>query len=199
MLRGFRPADVEAVYEICLRVGAEGADATGRHRVRELLGHVWAGPFLALEPEHAMVLEDAEGVAGYCVATAETRAFEAACERDWWPALRERYAEPPGDAAGWSPDQRLAHLLHHPPRSPDDVVSRYPAQLHIDLLPRVQGRGLGRALLSRVCGLVAGAGATGVHLGVGPGNHRAQRFYQRLGFHELDRARAVVWMGRPLP
>ncbi len=198
VLRAFRPEDVAAVYEICRRTGAEGSDATGRYSDPDLLGHLWAGPFLALEPEHAVVLEADSGVVGYCLATASTRGFEDLCEREWWPALRERYADPAGDPAGWSPDQRLAHLVHHPPRSPDEVVAGHPAQLHVDLLPRAQGRGLGRRIVTRVCELVAGAGAAGVHLGVGPGNTAAQGFYRRLGFTELGRTPQVVWMGHPL-
>lgn len=199
VVRAFRPEDVAAVYEICRRTGSDGGDATGRYDDPDLLSHVWAGPFLALEPEHAVVLEDDGGVAGYCLATASTRRFEDACERHWWPALRERYADPSGPPDGWTPDQRLAHLVHHPPRSPDTIVAAHPAQLHVDLLPRTQGRGLGAGLMDRALDLVAAAGSTGVHLGVGPANTRAHRFYRKLGFTELETAPHVVWMGRTLP
>jgi ribosomal protein S18 acetylase RimI-like enzyme len=50
-----------------------------------------------------------------------------------------------------------------------------------------------------VFGLLATAGATGVHLGTGPANARALGFYERLGFTELLRNPHVVFLGRPLP
>jgi ribosomal protein S18 acetylase RimI-like enzyme len=113
--------------------------------------------------------------------------------------LRERYADPGGEPAAWSPDQRLAHLVHLPPVAPDDVVAQHPAHLHVDLLPRLQGHGLGRRVMTAMLTLLAADGATGVHLGVGPGNRRAIGFYDRLGFAELQRKPHVVFMGRPLP
>ncbi len=201
-LRGARAEDAAALYGVCLRTGADGADATGRHRDPDLLGHLWVGPFLALEPEHALVLEDGAGILGYALGTRDTRRFEAACEQRWWPALRSRYDDPGGStdpATRRTPDQRLAHLVHHPPRSPDEVVADHPAQLHVDLLPRGQGVGHGRRLVIALLGLLAAAGAPGVHLGVGPANVRARAFYPRLGFRELAESPGVVWMGRPLP
>jgi ribosomal protein S18 acetylase RimI-like enzyme len=200
VVRPFRAEDVAAVYDACLRTGLEGGDATGCYADPDLLGHVWAGPFLAIEPEHCLVVEDDDGVAGYSVATSDTRRFEAACEERWWPALRPRHDDPPdGDRGTWSRDEVLAHLVHHPPVAPDAVVAEHPAHLHVDLLPRLQGRGIGRQLMTAMFALLAADGATGVHLGVGPGNTRALGFYDRLGFTELLRAPHVVFLGRPLP
>ena len=106
VLRPFRAEDVAAVYDVCLRTGLEGEDATGHYADPDLLGHLWAGPFLAIEPEHCLVVEDDDGVAGYCLATVDTRRFEAACEEQWWPALRTRHDDPPdGDRGTWSPDE----------------------------------------------------------------------------------------------
>jgi ribosomal protein S18 acetylase RimI-like enzyme len=200
VLRLFRAEDVAAVYDVCRRTGLGGEDATGHYADPDLLGHLWAGPFLALEPEHCLVVEDGDGVAGYCLATSDTRRFESACEEEWWPALRPRHADPPdGDRSTWSGDEALAHLVHHPPVAPDTVVAEHPAHLHVDLLPRLQGRGLGRELMTAMFALLATDGATGVHLGVGPGNTRALGFYERLGFTELLRNPHVVFLGRPLP
>jgi ribosomal protein S18 acetylase RimI-like enzyme len=83
--------------------------------------------------------------------------------------------------------------------APDDVVAEHPAHLHVDLLPRLQGRGLGRVVMTAMFAVLATDGATGVHLGVGPGNTRALGFYERLGFTELLRAPHVVFLGRALP
>jgi hypothetical protein len=78
-------------------------------------------------------------------------------------------------------DHELVRLLHAPPSADPAVVDRYPAHLHIDLLPRTQGRGLGRALIGRLTDALRERGVPGLHLGVDPANTGARAFYARLG------------------
>ena len=145
-----RPAvadDRDALYDICLRTGDAGADATALYRDPELIGAIWAGPYLALEPDLAFVAVGDEGVTGYVLGAADTAAFEAACEQRWWPALRVRWPEPPA-ADATSADGRLIGRIHHPPATPATVLVEFPAHLHINLLPSGQGRGAGGRLVA---------------------------------------------------
>jgi ribosomal protein S18 acetylase RimI-like enzyme len=183
-IRAYRPDDLDALYRICLATGDAGADASHLYRDPRLIGHVYAGGYAALCPETAFVVEDQEGVAGYVIGPADTRAFEARLEELWWPALRAQYADGDGNA---SPDARMRHLIHHPSRMPTRIVGTYPAHLHINLLPRLQGQGIGRALLDRWREAIAALGATGAHLAVGTRNERAVRFYRVYGFREVER------------
>jgi ribosomal protein S18 acetylase RimI-like enzyme len=57
--------------------------------------------------------------------------------------------------------------------------------MHIDLLPRLQGRGLGRRLISTLTGALRDQGSRGLHLHVNLGNQRAAEFYRHVGFTEL--------------
>ena len=66
------------------------------------------------------------------------------------------------------------------------MVEPFPAHLHIDMVPRVQGQGFGKRLIDRWLGIVHGMGARGVHLGVGEANRRAVRFYNAYGFQRLE-------------
>jgi ribosomal protein S18 acetylase RimI-like enzyme len=186
VIRAAAAEDRAAMYAICRLTGNAGEDATALYHDPDLLGEVWVGPYLALEPDLAFVGVDEDGVAGYVVGAADTAKFEAACEQRWWPQLRRRYPEPP-DSDTLSPDQELHRWIHHPPRTPDAVVAEYPAHLHIDLLPRVQGRGLGRRLMDTLVERLRRLGVPGVHLGVHPANHRAIGFYRHLGFEPLGR------------
>jgi ribosomal protein S18 acetylase RimI-like enzyme len=183
-LRAYQPADHDAVYDICVRTGAAGEDATAMLRDPALLGHVYAGPYLRLSPDLAFVIEDGDGVAGYILGAADTAEFEDRLERDWWPELRRRYPtyQTDGDA---TLDDLLIALMHSPARAPADLVAAYPSHLHIDLLPRLQGQGWGRRLIDTLVERLRAAGSHGLHLGVAAANTNAQAFYRVVGFTEL--------------
>jgi GNAT superfamily N-acetyltransferase len=179
---------------VCLQTGDSGKDATELYRNPDLLGHVYVGPYLVVQPAHPFVDADAQGIAGYTFAAIDTRAFEAWEESEWWPSLREQYPL----TRGSSPDDEVTRLLHAPESAPDEVVAEYAAHLHIDLLPRIQGQGVGRALIDRVLGSLRDRGASGVHLGVADDNENATQFYRHLGFDELTVLPGVRFMGRRL-
>jgi ribosomal protein S18 acetylase RimI-like enzyme len=184
-LRSYRPADHDAVYDICVRTGAAGEDATPLLRDPALLGHIYAGPYLELVPDLAFVVEDDGGLAGYILGAADTAELEDRLERDWWPDLRRRYPtfRTHGDAAL---DDLLIALMHSPARAPAELVAAYPSHLHIDLLPRMQGRGWGRRLIDTLVERLRATGSHGLHLGVATANTNAQAFYRAVGFMELD-------------
>jgi ribosomal protein S18 acetylase RimI-like enzyme len=197
-IRPYASEDLPALYDICLATGAAGSDAGHLYHDRKVLGHVYAAPYAVLEPESAYVVEDAEGVGGYIVGTHDTRAFETQLESEWWPELRTRYSDPSSATEPWTPDQRMAHLIHNPPRTPRRIAEPYPAHLHINLLPRFQGDGIGRLLIRTWLARMAAEGAAAAHLGVGPANARAVRFYQAFGFREIERLPPpynVIWFG----
>jgi GNAT superfamily N-acetyltransferase len=193
-LRLYEPRDRAALYDVCLRTGDSGGDATGHYAVPTLLGEVYVGPYVAFEPELALVLDDGTGAGGYTLGALDTRAFEDRCEREWWPRLRERH--PIDSQAPGSADAHVVSLLHRPLRAPDVVVSGHPSHLHIDLLPRWQGTGWGRSLIEALLERLADAGSPGVHLGVGTSNPRAMGFYRHLGFTELHLAGDTLFLGR---
>jgi ribosomal protein S18 acetylase RimI-like enzyme len=183
-IRPATAADRPALYEICRLTGDTGEDASGLYADPYLLGEVWVGPYLVLEPDLAFVGDDGGNAVGYVLGAADTAAFEAACEERWWPALRGRYPDPP-PSGELTPDEELHRWIHHPPPTPAAVLAEYPAHLHIDLLPRAQGRGLGRRLVDTLLGTLRDRGVRGVHLGVDAANRRAQGFYDHLGFEVI--------------
>jgi ribosomal protein S18 acetylase RimI-like enzyme len=187
-IRNYRTDDLAALYRVCLETGAAGQDATHLYRDPKIIGHIYAGPYGVLAEESALVVEDESGVAGYIIGPVDTYAFEKKLEAEWWPKLRSLYADPSGKPLdSWSADERLQYLIHHPPRTPRRISEPYPSHLHIDLLPRVQGRGIGRTLLDSWFSKVRALGSRGAHLGVGPANFRAVTFYRRYGLVEIER------------
>ncbi|WP_435737189.1 GNAT family N-acetyltransferase [Cellulosimicrobium sp. PMB13] len=186
-------AEVDRLYDICLRTGASGTDASDLYVDPRLLGEVYLGAYLALEPGLAFVLDDGGDAVGYVVGARDTVAFDAACERDWWPPLRERY--PVGSFPDGSPDEGLVRQIHAPHRPEPDVVGEFPAHLHVDLLPAAQGGGNGRRLLETLFDALRADGVPGVHLGVAHANIGAVGFYRHLGFTELTRDGGGMTLG----
>lgn len=179
-------ADREAMYDVCLRTSDAGVDGSHLYQDPELPGHMWTGAYLALEPDLAFVLEDGDGVAGYVIGAMDTSDFERRCETDWWPALRARYRDPAEvPRAQRSRDEQLHRAIHRPVLTPPEFIVGYPSHLHIDILPRGQGRGIGLEMMNVLMNALRAQGSPGVHLGVSPANVRAVRFYQRLEFTTL--------------
>lgn len=197
VIRPFHPSDLGAIYRICLLTGEAGGDASSMFRNPDLLGHVYAGPYPVADPEMSFVLADEEGVAGYIVATADTAGFERWREQAWWPILREQYplVENPQDG---TEDHVLIGRIHETWPTDAPVLADFPAHLHIDLLPRAQGQGLGRALIETLAAALRARGVPGVHLGVSADNPGAIAFYHRVGFTVVE---DVPWghiLGLPL-
>lgn len=199
-IRPVRLEDVDALYAISLATSFAGGDASHLYDDPKLTGHIYSAPYAVLEPHLGLVLEDAEGVAGFAVGTTDTRAWEDRLEREWWPYLRSRYSDPSlAVQDSWSADERRAFMIHHPSRTPDEVVCRYPAHLHMNLLPRVQGKGLGPEMFDRWRSIAVKHGSNGVHVGVNQANRRAVGFWEKIGFTQLYIKDAltgrIIWMG----
>lgn len=199
-VRPYRRSDDAGLVAVCLATADDGDDGSTLYRNPDLPGAVYAVPYVRFEPDLCLVLDDGtpEGrVSGYVLGTSDTVAYEQWLDRAWWPGLRRRFPvqrQPQGSA-----DARLAGMAEEPELTPAAVTDRYPAHLHIDLMPHVQGQGWGRRLVDGFMQAAAGAGATGVHLGVSEENTRAIGFYSRLGFHLVQPVPGALLLGRPLP
>ena len=167
------------------------------HGDPNLPGHVWAGAYVTLEPEHAVVLVDDDDVPiGYVIGALDSRSFEARCEREWWPSLRKQYPLRSGET---DRDRLEIGFIHAPPLAAGEVVVDFPSHLHIDLLPEAQGQGAGRRLIETLTASLAADGSPGVHLGVAVRNENARAFYERVGFTEFARTDDTVTFVMPLP
>jgi len=197
MIRAYRPADLDAVYDICVRTADAGGDARGQYSSDRLMGDIFAAPYVTLEPEHAHILDDGTGAAvGYVLGTADTVRHVLRYRDEWLPATVGRYPRPTEPPV--TPEDSMLALLEHPERMIVPELADYPAHLHIDLLPQWQGKGWGRGLISAFLAGLRAAGVSGVHLGMAAENVSAGAFYARLGFTEIPvpGATGVTYFGR---
>ena len=184
MIRPYQPGDRDAVYDVAVRTGAAGQDARGRFSTDDLIGDIYACPYLYLEPEHAYVLDNGARGVGYVIGTADTTGFVAAYRDRWLPLMRQRY-QPPPDPPATDEERKLADL-YNPEIMLMDELTPHPAHLHINLLPEYQGSGFGRKMVDTFLASVAAAGVNSCYLAVRPSNTAALGFYDRLGWRRLE-------------
>ncbi|MDT0446742.1 GNAT family N-acetyltransferase [Streptomyces johnsoniae] len=185
-IRPYRPDDLDALRDICVKTGLYGKDATPHYRDPQVLPAVFAEPYAELEPELAFVADNGERAIGYVVGAADSTAFFAAFRSRWLPRVADRFPEPAGAPEG--PEEVVRYLLHHAETMLDpEIAAEYPAHLHIDLLPEGQRQGLGRRLITTLFDALRDRGVPGVHLGMSPANTGARLFYERIGLTLLPR------------
>jgi ribosomal protein S18 acetylase RimI-like enzyme len=187
-IRLAQPDDLAAAYHVCLKTGDHGRDGEPFYRDDpDALGRIFVGPYLKFEPQLSLVMEDEAGVAGYCLAAFDSHAFYDRYEREWRPQLCQQFPLPAGDPSTWTRAQLVHSWYHQPTYFCPQPYAQYPSHMHIDLLERMRGRGVGRQMMERQMAELRRRGSPGAHLAVDVQNTPALSFYDKLGFRELAR------------
>ena len=203
LIRDARASDLPGAYHVCLKTGDYGQDGEPYYRDDpDALGRIFVGPYLALEPELSLILEDADGICGYAFGALDSKGFFMRYDKEWRPGLCAQFPEPKGDPGQWTRAQQVHSWYHHPDYFTPEPFEAYPSHLHVDLLARARGRGYGRRMMEQVIDRLRQRGSPGAHLGVSMLNLPAIGFYERLGFRELIRVGSgkdgCIYMGKAL-
>lgn len=185
-IRAYDPKDRDAVYNVCLKTGDAGDDGTQLYNDPDILGHLYVGPYVTLEPELAFVLEDEAGVCGYVLGAMDSNAFYERFVDEWLPTVQQQVPDPTGNPEERTRTEQLYHFVHHPIIHLPDALKAYPSHLHIDLLPRAQGQGNGTRMMRTLLDILKEKGSSAVHLGLSSRNARALAFYKKMGFHLIE-------------
>lgn len=191
VIRPYGSADRADCYDVCVRTAAVGADARGLYSSDDLMPDIFCGPYLDLDAGSAFVVDTGERVAGYVIAASDTREFVRRYRAEVLPEFARKY---PYVTRPVTTEDAMVNLGHTPEHMLIPQLDEYPAHLHIDLLPELQGLGMGRKLIDTLRASLAERGIRGVHLVMDAANTSARAFYDRLGFVELpsDSADSVV-------
>ena len=192
-IRSYKSADTSAVYEICLKTGNSGQDATHLFSDPLVLGHIYVGPYMEFEPQSVFILEDDQGPCGYIMGVLDSQTYYQWMHSEWLPKIRVDYKKPTGDPDTWNKTEKITNLLFHPVSQ--RLLPDYPAHLHIDLLSRAQGKGQGKLLMDRFIDYLKYNKIPGLHLELSSNNDRAFNFYRKYGIEELDRDNESIIMG----
>ena len=192
-IRSYKSADTSAVYEICLKTGNSGQDATHLFSDPLVLGHIYVGPYMEFEPQSVFILEDDQGPCGYIMGVLDSQTYYQWMHSEWLPKIRVNYKKPTGNPNTWDETEKITDLLFHPVAQ--RLLADYPAHLHIDLLSRAQGKGQGKLLMDRFIDYLKYNKIPGLHLELSSNNDRAFNFYRKYGIEELDRDNESIIMG----
>ena len=192
-IRSYKSADTSAAYEICLKTGNSGQDATHLFSDPLVLGHIYVGPYMEFEPQSVFILEDDQGPCGYIIGVLDSQTYYQWMHSEWLPKIRVNYKKPTGNLDTWDETEKITDLLFHPVSQ--RLLPDYPAHLHIDLLLRAQGKGQGKLLMDRFIDYLKYNKIPGLHLELSSNNDRAFNFYRKYGIEELDRDNESIIMG----
>ena len=133
---------------------------------------------------------------GYLLLALSTRQFYRQLSDEYVPSLPESLRDRPcADVdTNWRPgnlDNAIWKILHSPQTEIASIETKYPglldscpAHLHIDILPKYQGRGWGKTLMDAALEHLRRQNVGGVHLIMAEGNLRARKFYEeKCGFY----------------
>jgi ribosomal protein S18 acetylase RimI-like enzyme len=192
IIRPYRDSDRADCFEICVRTAEVGGDARGMYSNDDLMPDIFFAPYVELHPDLAFVVDTGSRVSGYVIATANAREFVRKYRAELLPTFAAKY--PFTDPSASHEAFMIGHG-HNPERMLLPVLDEYPAHLHIDLLPALQGQGFGRRLIDTERAALAARGVPGVHLEMVTENVRARAFYDRLGFRELTSGGGLAVLG----
>ena len=178
-VRPYRPEDRAAVRHIAHLTGLFGDPITAFVPDEELFADLWTAVYTDVFSQLAFVATLEDDPVGYIIGVTDGRALTMAYLRHLLPLIVHRSLR--GEYRQWRESLPYIVRLALEPASHAPTVD-FPAHLHINLLERARGHGLGRALLERFLAHLETLGVPGVQLSTTNRNVVAVRLYERCGF-----------------
>lgn len=194
--RPYDKGDREGIFHVCHKTGFFGEDASPQFKDAELFGLIFTSYYIDFEPESAFVAQEAKKIVGYIIGTDDTATQREYFDRLVIPKIVKRI---------------FGHTLFHHPKDfffilrlkgiskyeeeiyTPDFIERYPAHLHINLLPGYQGKGLGTKLMTIFEKTMRGLDVRGIHLITSTENRKAVPFYRKMGYEVIKELPDILW------
>ncbi len=170
-IRKYQAKDKTAVRRILVKTSRLPAETEKDIRLLELLYNDY---YIEVEPEHCFVaVDENDEPVGYIICAADYKKFRRTFMKFYLPEIKELglkyYIQAFMDIMG--------HALY---------AAKYPAHLHINVLPVCQGKGTGTELMNSLKDELKKCGVKGLMLSCAADNDGAIRFYKRNGFKVLS-------------
>jgi ribosomal protein S18 acetylase RimI-like enzyme len=183
-VRPYREEDRQSVRRICFETGFMGEPVEWLWRDQPSFADMFCGWWVDRRPQSALVAELEGEVAGYLLGCEDSRLPVGEAIVLLRHFVGRACAVRPGTAGvmwrmlGDAPRDAVRGKLP-PTRYWDE---RWPAHLHIDLLPACRGRGVGGRLMGDWLASLRQRGIPGCHLQTMAENTNAVAFFETMGF-----------------
>ncbi len=188
-IRPYRLGDRQSVRAIALATADRGRPGRWLFPHPEVTADLLTRYYTDFEPESSWVAEMDGRVVGYTAGSLHPGLHRRVMRRHvipravLWSVLRGALWHRRTWQWAWA--TALTGLRYgRPPTIPAD---RYPAHMHVNVLPSARGRSVGNALARRFLTYATETGCPGVYAKVQGKNRRARYFFARLGFRPLLR------------
>jgi ribosomal protein S18 acetylase RimI-like enzyme len=184
-IRTYRESDRDAMRVLFDRAGV-GSPTASLWGHKESEAAVYLTPYLDLEPDSVFIAVVDGALVGYLCGSLDTGAFPSESERMNQAIRKYRLMFRPKPAAFFARgliDVAMC-AIRRLPTAHDFNDSRWPAHLHINVIPQIRGTGAGAGLMSRWFERLKESGSRGCHLQTLVENPRAVAFFARMGFEK---------------
>jgi ribosomal protein S18 acetylase RimI-like enzyme len=184
------------LIDICYKTGWSGEDLTGKNifNDKKSFAMVYVLYYIEHEPDNCFVALENGNVIGYVIGTVNTSNQKEFFRKKIYPkiVLRKIFI------TSWKyPEsvKNLTQLLKTTIASNMDkkILLNYPAHLHINVLKKHQGKGIGSMMLTKFIEHMKQNEIAGIHLGTSSQNQKAISFYKKFGFIKLKESSDKYW------
>lgn len=169
---------------ICFETGYMGDPAAWQWADQESFADLFSRYYTDHEPGSALVADDGHDVVGYLLGCRDSSRVPSPAAISGRGVLRRGLLVRPGTAPVlWRSIADMARgAVRHEPLSIGFADERWPAHLHIDLLPQARSQGLGQELITRWLEVLSESRVPGCHLETWAENDGAIAFFTEMGF-----------------
>ncbi len=170
-IRQYKEKDKDNVHFICLN--SEGPSKSSKRGMNFTFA-VYCDYYIENEPGNCFVAtDDNDKAIGYIISTQDFDKFKEIYISKYYPKIQ------------WWEFRRRKSALRAI-SSQEKYKDKYPAHLHIDILPEYQHKGLGRKLMDALCDNLRQKNVKGVMFTVWHKNYNAIKFYEKYGFELIE-------------
>lgn len=200
-VRPYRPSDRDGVRRVCFETGYMGDPVAWQWRDAESFADLFSGWYTDHAGDDALVVaDDRYEVVGYLLGCRDSTQVPGPGRLAAHHLLRRGLLVRPGTAPVlWRTLGDLAVQTARTRRVPagEVVDPRWPAHLHIDLLPEARGTGMGRRLMTTWLDALRADGSPGCHLTTWAENDGAVAFFQAMGFRREGPPQPMLGLRSP--
>ncbi len=196
IVRPYKKNDREDVLHVCHRTGYFGEDASPHFGDETLFGLIFASYYIDYEPDNCFVADCDGKAVGYIIGTPDTITQQEEFNHLIIPKVLRRMF--PKTLLSNPRDVIFLLGLRGFAKFEDELyagnlLQKFPAHLHINLLAEHQRGGLGGELLGAFEEKMQEKDVSGIHLVTTDANKKAVPFYKKNGYEIIKELENIMW------